>query len=61
MWGTTLMIVTLAAALAALGYVASAVRKLDSRLGALAQEQCERRRCMERELERVRQSVLEMQ
>jgi hypothetical protein len=60
MWVTTLNIVTLAALLAALGYVARGTRKLDASLSTLLAEQGERRRHVEQDLERVRQSVAEM-
>jgi hypothetical protein len=51
MWVITLSIMALAALLAALCYVASGTRKLDARLLALTQEQSERRRRVEGELE----------
>ena len=57
MWVTTLNIVTLVSVLAALGYVAMTTRKLDASLGSLLREQGEGRREMERQLERVRQSL----
>jgi hypothetical protein len=60
MWVNTVNIVTLVSMLAALGYVAMATRKLDASLGSLLQQQSERRRDIERDLERVRQSVAEM-
>jgi hypothetical protein len=44
--------------LAALGYVAFAAGKLDTSLGALLQDQQNSRRSIERDLERVRQSVV---
>ena len=61
MWVTTLNIVTLVAMLGALGYVAMTTRKLDARVGSLLHEQGERRRAIERNLERVRQSLAEME
>ena len=60
MWVNTVNIVTLVSMLAALGYVAVATRKLDASLGSLLQQQSERRRDIERDLERVRQAVAEM-
>jgi hypothetical protein len=54
MWGTPLTIVMLTAAVAAVGYIASQASRLDTRLGALLQEQSEERRRLEREVERVR-------
>ena len=60
MWVITLSIVTLAAMLAALGYVASGTRRLDASLGTLLQEQREYRCSRERDLERVRQSAVEL-
>lgn len=51
----TLSIVTIAAVLAALGYVASGARKLDVHLSSLLHDQCERRHEMERDVERLRQ------
>jgi hypothetical protein len=61
MWVTTLDIVTLVAMLAALGYFAMTTRKLDAGLGSLLHEQGEGRRVSERNLERVRQSLAEME
>jgi hypothetical protein len=61
MWVTTLNIVTLAALLVALGYVARGTRKLDASLDAQLAEQSKHHRRMERDLERVRQSVAEME
>jgi hypothetical protein len=61
MWVTTLDIVTLVAMLAALGYFAMTTRKLDASLGSLLHEQGEGRRVSERNLERVRQSLAEME
>jgi hypothetical protein len=61
MWVTTLNIVTLGVLLAALAYVARGTRKLDASLDALVAQQSERRRRMERDLERVSQSVAEME
>ena len=54
MWGTPLTIVMLTAALAVVGYIALWASRLDTRLGALLQEQSEERRRVEREVERVR-------
>lgn len=51
----TLYTVTLAAMLAALGYVARGARKLDAGLGSLLHTQRERRGEMERDVERLRQ------
>ena len=51
----TLSIATLAAMLAALGYVASGARRLDVHLGALLHAQREHRNEMERDVERLRQ------
>lgn len=61
MWVTTLNIGTLVAMLAVLGYVAMATRKLDASLGSLLHEQGERRRAVERNVERARQSLAEME
>lgn len=61
MWVTTLNIVTLGVLLAALAYVARGTRKLDASLDALVAQQSERRRRLERDLERVSQSVAEME
>jgi len=61
MWVTTLTIVTLAAMLVALAHIARSTRRLDARLGALGEEQRERRGCMEKELERVRQEAAELE
>jgi hypothetical protein len=60
MWVTTLNIVTLVSVLGALGYVAMITRKLDASVGSLLHEQGEGRRVSERNLERVRQSLVEM-
>jgi len=57
MWVTAVDIVTLMAILAALGYVARSTRKLDVRLDTLVAAESERRRRMEQERDRVRQSV----
>jgi hypothetical protein len=56
MW-VTLNIVTFLSLLAALGYVAFAARRLDTSLGAMLEDQAERRRDIERNLERTRQSL----
>jgi hypothetical protein len=61
MWVTTLNIVTLVAMLAALGYFAMTTRKLDASVGALLHEQGKSRRVSERNLERVRQTLAEME
>jgi ABC-type dipeptide/oligopeptide/nickel transport system permease subunit len=61
MWVTTLNIVTLVAMLAALGYVAMTTRKLDASLGSLLHEGSEGRQVTERNLERVRRSLAEME
>jgi hypothetical protein len=58
MWGTPLTIVMLAAALAVVGYIALWASRLDTRLAALLQEQSEERRRVEREVGRVRASLL---
>ena len=60
MWVTALNIVTLAAMLAALNYVAVTTRKLDATLGSLLREGSEGRRVIESKLQRVRQSLAEM-
>ena len=57
MWVTTLNIVTLVLMLAVLGYVAFAARKLDASLGSLLEDQSERLRRIERDLDRVRQAL----
>ena len=57
MWVTTLSIVTLLSLLGALGYVASAARKLDASLGALIEDQDMSRRCIERDVERARAAI----
>ena len=57
MWVTTLNIVTLVLMLAVLGYIAFAARKLDSSLGSLLEDQSERLRRIERDLDRVRQAL----
>jgi hypothetical protein len=51
----TLSIVTLAAMLAALGYVASGARRLDVHLSSLLHDQREHRHEMARDVERLRQ------
>ncbi|HKS54036.1 MAG TPA: hypothetical protein VJS12_02055 [Steroidobacteraceae bacterium] len=50
----TLSVVTIAM-LAALGYIASGARKLDSRLSSLLHAQRERRDEMQKDVERLRQ------
>jgi hypothetical protein len=57
MWATALTICALVALLAALGYVAFAARRLEATLGVLSRKQVETRRELERNVERVRQSV----
>ena len=57
MWVTTLNIVTLVLMLAVLAYVGFAARKLDASLGSLLQDQSERLRRIERDLDRVRQAL----
>ncbi|MGH8176446.1 MAG: hypothetical protein ACREV5_09315 [Steroidobacter sp.] len=57
MWVTTLNIITLALMIAVLGYVTVAARKLDERLTALLDDQSERLRKLERDLDRVRQAL----
>jgi hypothetical protein len=54
MWGTPLTIVMLTALLAGVAYIALWAGRLDTRLGALLQEQNEERRRLEREVERLR-------
>jgi hypothetical protein len=61
MWMIALSIVTLASALVACGYVAKSALELGAGLGALLEQQSERRRSLERELARVRQSVTELE
>ena len=51
----TLSIVTLAAMLAALAYVASGASKVDVHLDSLLQEQSKRRHEMEKDVEQLRQ------
>jgi hypothetical protein len=58
MWGSPLTIVMLTAALAVVGYIALWASRLDTHLGALLQEQSEERRRVEREVERLRASLL---
>jgi hypothetical protein len=55
MWVAT---VTLLSLLAALGYVALAARRLDSRLDSLLQKQSDERSRVEQELSRVRATAL---
>lgn len=57
MWVTALDIVTLALMLGVLCYVAFAARKLDASLTALMDDQSERLRRIERDLDRVRQAL----
>jgi predicted nucleic acid-binding protein len=57
MWVATLNIVTLALMLAVLGYVAFAARRLEASLGTLLDDQVERLRRIERDLDRVRQAL----
>jgi hypothetical protein len=57
MWVTALNIVTLVSMLVVLGYVAFAARKLDASLGSLLEDQSERLRRIERDLDRVRQAL----
>lgn len=57
MWVTALNIVTLALMLGVLCYVAIAARKLDASLTALMDDQSERLRRIERDLDRVRQAL----
>jgi hypothetical protein len=52
MWVATLMLLLLL--LAALGYLAFAARRLDTRLNAMLQQQSDERSCIQRELERLR-------
>jgi hypothetical protein len=58
MWATTLNIVALLSMLGALAYVALAARRLDAKLGALVEVQGASRRDLERQVERVRSSVI---
>lgn len=59
MWATALAVTaTLVSLLAALGYIAFAARRLDARLDALLQKQCEERGRLERELDRLRATAL---
>jgi hypothetical protein len=57
MWVTALNIFTLLAMLAVLVYVSTAARRLDEGLTSMLTEQGDRLRRMERDLDRVRQSV----
>lgn len=57
MWVTALNIVTLVLMLAVLGYVGFAARKFDASLSALLDDQSERLRRIERDLDRVRQAL----
>lgn len=57
MWVTALDIVTLALMLGVLCYVAIAARKLDASLTAMMDDQSERLRRIERDLDRVRQAL----
>jgi hypothetical protein len=57
MWVTALNIVTLVLMLAVLGYIGVAARRLDASLTALLEEQGERLRRIERDLDRVRQAL----
>ena len=59
MW-VTLNIVTFLSLLAALGYVAFAARRLDTSLGSMLEEQGERRRSVELDVERARTSLEEL-
>jgi hypothetical protein len=61
MWVIALSIVTLASTLVVSGYVAKGALALDAGLNALLEQQSESRRRLERELERVRQSVTELE
>jgi hypothetical protein len=57
MWVTALNIVTLALMLGVLCYVALAARKLEATLTTVLDDQSERLRRMERDLDRVRQAL----
>jgi hypothetical protein len=57
MWVTALNIVTLVLMLAVLVYVGIAARRLDASLTALLDDQGERLRRIERDLDRVRQAL----
>jgi hypothetical protein len=57
MWVTALNIVTLVLMLVVLGYIGFAARKFDASLTALLDDQSERLRKIERDLDRVRQAL----
>jgi hypothetical protein len=57
MWVTALNIVTLVLMLGVLAFVGLAARRLDASLTALLDDQGERLRRIERDLDRVRQSL----
>jgi len=61
MWVIALSIVSLASTLVACGYVAKGALQLDAGLDTLLEQQSECRRCLERELAQVRQSVMELE
>jgi hypothetical protein len=58
MWAPALTIGVFVSLLAALGYVASAARNLEATLGVLLQRQSEEQRRLQRELDRVRATVV---
>jgi predicted PurR-regulated permease PerM len=57
MWVTALNVVTLLSMIAVLGYALRSAQRLEKALTALFDEQAERLRRMERDLDRVRQSL----
>lgn len=57
MWVTVLNIITLVLMLMVLGYVVYSARKLQSNLDALLEEQGDRLRRIERDLDRIRQAL----
>jgi hypothetical protein len=57
MWVTAVQLMTLALMAGVLAYVAFAARRLDQSLNSLLEDQGERLRRMERDLDRVRQAL----
>jgi hypothetical protein len=57
MWVTAVQLLTLALMAGVLAYVAFAARRLDQSLNSLLEDQGERLRRMERDLDRVRQAL----
>ena len=57
MWVTAVQLLTLALMAGVLAYVAFAARRLDRGLSSLLEDQGERLRRMERDLDRVRQAL----